>query len=869
MVDQQQRTDEHEAGEEHRTDSSEWEDVTNAFHETATSLGEGELLRTPMFTLLDSLAALELMDPKMDRPTPSPVPLKDLIASRDLPLQVECQSLASVLDRLMVCEAAWLEGGPLQVTVFVCLYVNTEVVGQLLQLYREKNDSVVALTAAVLVARRCCALMRDFVVLADIHEEEDFFQSDASLNIPPLVDDDEIRCILRAAVSSLVDANERGVKGADRVLEHLVFRSALLETLLTLRKAFSQEAIAAQMQLMDAIRLQNLSHHNNSDDASSIMKSDVGSGNDEVASVVESDFVRISNDLKRKVELSTLENFAPLCGMRTALQHIKDALEAVNKISEGPEDDQSLILYKGDDNEGLCPISAFQMDYNHAFLDGYPHRDVTFLTVGDARLWWRKTIAGMSRACSLVDCNSLNEIRKSVKALSYPTFKDILLKKGGHPGANIVIRSIAAIYLFHRDMIKQGFILGKLPLEDVIAEYMVESGVPSSIIQCQASRKFLSQAAKPVYHSLMALVFNPGRRRNTLEGCLEDWGLMHAEAAVLDEAFSQQMSHVEDGMAHVGNWVMLEIFSIMYQHIRSGLQLNIYAPGELPAVFFYAKAILSAEIRLITEMQRTKALRAKMSSSQIDVDNGKEEAENVVVENRLDAMDELKTKCHDNDWSKKNSATTDCRAVRAKRLPSDEGIVSNTNEFQAEAYIELLQLWHALLEGSLHLICAIVMLVKQELANRGNSDDNEAYALYRVGCGVAIKPEIYAKRFFPFKCSVIPNILTYDDYCRFIQFDGRGAQELLKSGSELFSEAKMRIDRIRRLWCTGEDEMVDVELDSEGLLALKRVAVSNSVCALKLLAHSQPPRIKKIRYLFNIHPEVCVMEVDVHETTNK
>ncbi len=64
-----------------------------------------------------------------------------------------------MLDRLMVCEAAWLEGGSLQVTVFVCLYVNTEVVGQLLQLYREKNDSVVALTAAVLAARRCCALM--------------------------------------------------------------------------------------------------------------------------------------------------------------------------------------------------------------------------------------------------------------------------------------------------------------------------------------------------------------------------------------------------------------------------------------------------------------------------------------------------------------------------------------------------------------------------------------------------------------------------------------------------------------------------------------------------------------------------------------
>ncbi len=63
----------------------------------------------------------------------------------------------------MVCEAAWLEGGPLQMTMFVCLYVNTEVVGQLLQLHREKSDSVAALTAAVLTARRCCTLMYAFV----------------------------------------------------------------------------------------------------------------------------------------------------------------------------------------------------------------------------------------------------------------------------------------------------------------------------------------------------------------------------------------------------------------------------------------------------------------------------------------------------------------------------------------------------------------------------------------------------------------------------------------------------------------------------------------------------------------------------------
>ncbi len=45
------------------------------------------------------------------------------------------------------------------------------------------------------------------------------------------------------------------------------------------------------------------------------------------------------------------------------------------------------------------------------------------------------------------------------------------------------------------------------------------------------------------------------------------------------------------------------------------------------------------------------------------------------------------------------------------------------------------------------------------------------------------------------RAKVLPDILMYDEYCQFIQFDGRGAQELMRLGSELFGEAKMRVDR--------------------------------------------------------------------------
>ncbi len=37
------------------------------------------------------------------------------------------------------------------------------------------------------IMERICFRRRDFVLLADIHEEEDFFQGDAGLDIPPLV----------------------------------------------------------------------------------------------------------------------------------------------------------------------------------------------------------------------------------------------------------------------------------------------------------------------------------------------------------------------------------------------------------------------------------------------------------------------------------------------------------------------------------------------------------------------------------------------------------------------------------------------------------------------------------------------------------
>ncbi|CAN0151275.1 unnamed protein product, partial [Discosporangium mesarthrocarpum] len=152
-------------------------DITILCREAAAQLGPDEIIHGEHFLLFDAMSALELMDPKMDKPLPAtqsiesrlasgalptcledpprtpvapltpapaagptsdglvpPVPpsaVTDTLKSGDAPTAEEC--LLDILDGMAICEVAWHDGGSLPETLYTCLYLHPQAYSVLMQ----------------------------------------------------------------------------------------------------------------------------------------------------------------------------------------------------------------------------------------------------------------------------------------------------------------------------------------------------------------------------------------------------------------------------------------------------------------------------------------------------------------------------------------------------------------------------------------------------------------------------------------------------------------------------------------------------------------------------------------------------------------
>mmetsp|Transcript_22723 Transcript_22723/g.37581 ORF Transcript_22723/g.37581 Transcript_22723/m.37581 type:complete len:725 (+) Transcript_22723:133-2307(+) len=209
----------------------DWRDVLPLIDAAAEQMTLGDLLHGEVFTLYDSMSALEMMDPQMDAgmkspaaagpPTPPPnqIPLPDLVA---------------ILDEVLCGEIAWYNGLPLVQTIFRLDWMH--VTKQL----RESR-----LCAALIATARSTLAVRTLVLRGDVGDEEDFAPSSFGLDLREDVSDAEACRLLNAEEETLQvelrDAKARGSasKGmpddaadADGKDENEVPRSSLLEAVL-------------------------------------------------------------------------------------------------------------------------------------------------------------------------------------------------------------------------------------------------------------------------------------------------------------------------------------------------------------------------------------------------------------------------------------------------------------------------------------------------------------------------------------------------------------------------------------------------------------------------------------------------------------
>ncbi|KAF2397061.1 Mak10-domain-containing protein [Trichodelitschia bisporula] len=171
--------------------SRQYHDITADFRTAAGELPIGVLVKDDFFTLFESVAALEIMDPKMD--TGCLAPGEALIDDYDVCRELRPEEVIGIMDQLLCAEMAWHGGYPLSQTVLSSHYIYRllplqpvhihKIVFHDLRIPEPKTNTIVHLVLrayCLALVKSCDATIRkihdtnDMVGRVNIYEEEDF-----------------------------------------------------------------------------------------------------------------------------------------------------------------------------------------------------------------------------------------------------------------------------------------------------------------------------------------------------------------------------------------------------------------------------------------------------------------------------------------------------------------------------------------------------------------------------------------------------------------------------------------------------------------------------------------------------------------------
>ncbi|KAJ9665442.1 N-alpha-acetyltransferase, non-catalitic subunit [Coniosporium apollinis] len=218
-------------------------DITEEFTKAAAALEVGQLVKDDYFTLFESVAALEIMDPKMDSGVLQPG--ETLEHDYDLQKDLLPEEVIGIMDQLLCYEMVWHEGYPLSQNLFTSVHLDRLLwpeprILEEARFDRGRPASPMAvmnqiLRAYCLALIKCCDRVIQTVTSRDYYEEEDF--STHTYNRPLLtqIDETEIQQELSHCGEWL--ANELGTQHSmstslRRALEsRLGFRQTLLSAM--------------------------------------------------------------------------------------------------------------------------------------------------------------------------------------------------------------------------------------------------------------------------------------------------------------------------------------------------------------------------------------------------------------------------------------------------------------------------------------------------------------------------------------------------------------------------------------------------------------------------------------------------------------
>jgi len=542
------------------SDDEQWVDVTSLIEACAADLSHKDpfLCREESFSLHDSMAALELMDKKMDcceipakhlpkddndeapmiPPKPLPKSLDDEIHQlpwEELTLEDAYHICLEGLTRL----ESLLSGASMAESTYTCLYVHKGVLADIAsQLGPDK--SLTAKLGALLVGSGtttssdssvqqhvvyACSLglveltdaIRSIVLHADIYEEEDFSVSNYGLASYREGEERETVAVLERTLDMLKEVESS--KHSQALTFILSFQLNLLEACSVLAKL---EARTVREQVHDAS-----------------------------------------------------------LAIQTA---VAELVELQSRVGESDVTDPQILKH------------CFDPFLYRPLVGSAPIRKVMFRTPAESiGVLVQVTSELESSLCELLLLGtSLSRVRRILNRISEEKI-------------NILGRSLIVLNLYFEEQL-----LGQHGLSALVAQDMIEmSGIPvEHVTGSKHGQMFLNRLAKPVYDTLKLLVLNRNRQRSYMEGVmLHDWSSLQQEAHGVDAAQRNEFGTTNPFFTQYALWVTVRL---MDHYVALGIELELFQGHyDLTMAFWYRDFLLSGELSQLLAMRtsRDKATR--------------------------------------------------------------------------------------------------------------------------------------------------------------------------------------------------------------------------------------------------------------------
>ena len=541
-------------------------DITTLIEACAASLNYSNpmLCNEETFSLHDSMAALELMDRKMDccdlsaaliHPNNDPTLL---MPPRNIPTGLDDELVPLPWNELTVHDASsigleilsrlesLLSGASVAESTYTCLYAHNAVLIDMKErlwtqqfdsmniLLEESQDSNIPqflVYATTLALVEISDVIRSIVMHADIYEEEDFSINTFGIQFFPDADRPRIIKTIEEARKRLSKLRDEEYSSDVIIMDHILeFQLLFLQICSSLAKLSTTPAL----------------------------------------------------DVTKEAQLMSREG-------------VKVLNKIMSLLDEQPNPTRS------NDILNRC----FDPFVYRPLVGSAPVRKVSMHSPRESLPILSKLLSEVDWAvCKLLlEGSTLLQIRQ-------------MLNRASLSSVNILSRSLIVLNLYFDDKL-----LGRHPLASLIGSDVAQlMHLPKALLDSIHGQAFLGRLCKPIYDALKLLVFNRNRQRVYMESIMfYDWSVLQQEASVVDMHHRQE--HGVELPSYFTYYAIYFMSWLMDYYVALGIELRLYCGHhDLAVAFWYRDFLLSSLLSTMASIRAAKKESEETNDSLEDIE---------------------------------------------------------------------------------------------------------------------------------------------------------------------------------------------------------------------------------------------------------